>query len=279
MTDETPTTPSPLSLPPSPVAVLVAMEAELRHLLADLGVTRDEMDGIWHERWTMVGEVPVVAVMCGMGMVSAAAATEHVIDAHRPRAVLNYGCAGAHRRDILPGDVILGERVVHHSSVHILATGDEYYRGLGYVVGGEKVKASELACDPALLAAARDVLAGFAPDPWPRDLPWPAGVPYRDARVHTGVVASADAWTQWPERLDLLHARHQSLCEDMEAAAIAQVCAMHGVPYLTIKDISNNEFHAATDIVGGFTEFPVAEIGRRGAALTLRVLQRIAAFE
>jgi nucleoside phosphorylase len=59
----------------------------------------------------------------------------------------------------------------------------------------------------------------------------------------------------------------------MEAAAIAQVCALHGVPFLTIKDLSNNEFHAQTDIAGGFTDFPTEEVGKRAAALTHRLLE------
>jgi adenosylhomocysteine nucleosidase len=250
------------------------MEAELRHLLELVTVTRDERDGIWRERWATVAGMPVVATLSGIGMVAAAAATERLINSHHPRAILNFGCAGAHRRDILPGDVVIGERVVHHSAVHILTTGEEYYSGFGYEVGGEKVKASDLAADPALLAAARAALAGFVPEPWPRDLAWPTGVPYRPPVVHAGVVASADVWTQALARLDLLHSRHQSLCEDMEAAAIAQVCAIHGVPFLTIKDISNNEFHRASDVVS-FDDFPVEEIGRRAAGLAVRVIERM----
>src|SRR5438093_6875331 len=94
-------------------------------------------------------------------------------------------------------------------------------------------------------------------------------LPCRTAKpsVHTGAIASADVWTQSPARLDLLHGRYGALCEDMEAAAVAQVCALHSVPFLTIKDISNNEFHIVTDIIGGFTNFPKAEAGRRAAAL------------
>jgi nucleoside phosphorylase len=62
-----------------------------------------------------------------------------------------------------------------------------------------------------------------------------------------------------------------------EAAAVAQVCALHSVPFLTLKDIAHNEFHAVTDIPGGFTTFPKAEAGRRATALILRLLERLAA--
>jgi adenosylhomocysteine nucleosidase len=260
-----------------PVVLVVALEAELRHVLAAVGRVREKQDGIWLDRYATVAGLLVVAVRSGVGLINAAAATERVINAYRPRVVLNYGCAGAHRRDILPGDVIIGTCVVHHSAVQFLATGEERYRGFGYEVGGERVKVTELACTPALVQAARKVAADYVPVSWPHNLPWPIAMPYREPLMHTGAIASADVWTQSPARLDLLHHRHGALCEDMEAVAVAQICALHSVPFLTIKDISNNEFHAVTDITGGFTNFPKAEAGRRAAALILRLIERLAA--
>ena len=56
--------------------------------------------------------------------------------------------------------------------------------------------------------------------------------------------------------------------------SIAQVCAAHGVPFLSVKDISNNEYHAASDL-DGFTDFPVAEIGKRAGAFACAVIKRI----
>ena len=83
-----------------PIALVVAMEAELRHLLEAVGSVHEKHAGVWLDRYTTVAGIPVVAVRSGMGLINAAAATERVINTHRPRVVLNYGCAGAHRRDI-----------------------------------------------------------------------------------------------------------------------------------------------------------------------------------
>jgi adenosylhomocysteine nucleosidase len=260
----------------APVAVVVAMEAELRHLREQLTIEGERRDGPWREEVAVVAGLPVLLLRSGMGMVNAAAATERVIDAHRPRAVLNFGCTGAHRRDVLPGDVVVGTRTVHHSKLNILPSGEELYKVRGGEVGGESWHPTELDADPALLDLALAAADGWAPAPWPRDA-WPRAVPFRPPVVHAGPVASADIWTQASARLDLLHARHGTLCEDMEAAAIAQVCALHGTPFLTIKDLSNNEFHATTDIAGGFTDFPTEEVGKRAAALVLRVLERLGA--
>src|ERR687894_455382 len=210
----------------APIGVVVAMESELQHLLDRVRPVRERRDGPWLDRFVSAEDVPLIALCSGIGMVNAAAGTEHLIGRHAPRAILNFGCAGAHRRDILPGDVIIGDGTVHHGAVHILASGDEFFPGKDYEVTGE-------------------------------------------------VVASTDIWTQFHERIDNLHARHGSLCEDMEAAAIAQICGRHGVPFMTVKDISNNEFHSLTDLEGDISVLPAEEIGRRAADLLLRTIERI----
>jgi adenosylhomocysteine nucleosidase len=257
-----------------PIAVVVAMEAELKHFFAQVPVVRESQDGIWQDRWVEIDGQPVVVVRSGMGVAVAAAATERVINAHSPIAVVNYGCAGAHRRDIMPGDLVIGERYVNHTRVQILPTGEERYVGFLYEVSGEPFVAADLAADPHLLEIAKSTATSYEPDPWPRDLFWPESVPYRPPKIHSGTVVSADIWTQSHERLDVLHGRHTSLCEDMETASDAQVCALHGVPFLGIKDISNSEYHRASDIAA-FADFPTAEVGKRAAGLALRVIREL----
>jgi adenosylhomocysteine nucleosidase len=257
-----------------PIGLVVAMEAELIHTLRQHPPTKTEQHGVWRFHHLEVGNQPVIAVRSGMGLINAAAATERLIAQFAPRIVLNYGCSGAHLREIMPGDLVIGQRVVHHSAVQILKDGTERYAGFGYEVAGERMDAAELATDAGLLAAAESLSKHFCAEDWPADLFWPRGVQRRSPKVHRGVVASADIWTQAIERLDTLHSRHQSLCEDMEAAAIAQICALHAVPFFTVKDISNNEYLQASDIEG-FTDFPYEEIGKRAAAFVSKLIEEL----
>lgn len=262
-------------MPRQPIGLVVAMDAELIHILRKHPPTAFRQRHIWRFHRLEIAGLMVVALRSGMGMVNAAAATERLIAEFTPSAVLNYGCAGAHRREIMPGDLVLGERVVNHAAIQILKDGSERYVGFGYDVGGEQMDAAELAADPALVDIARTVAAGFAGEPWPAALFWPRDTARRAPVVHRGVVASADVWTQATARLDLLHGRHRSLCEDMEAAAVAQVCALHRLPFLTVKDISNNEYLQASDLEG-FADFPREEIGKRAAAFIEAVIERLA---
>lgn len=287
--------PSP-PLTSDPIAILVAMRSELRHLFDGLTLdaaapgsadpalamltdddrrglttlpppTRPALAGTWPVWSGTIGGVPVVAVLSGIGPANAAGALGALLASTRLAGVISYGCAGAHRRDLGLGDVVIGDVSINHAAYTLQPDGSERYRGNASSTGPDPMPPSETPSDPRLLAAARAAAAGWSPSRWPgRD-----EVPV----VRTGAVASADVWTQAIDRLDLLNGRHDTLCEEMETAAIGVVCQRLGMPLLPIKDISNNEYHAVTDTSGGMAEFPLAEVGRRAAELVIRTVTRL----
>ena len=290
--DPTPTAPTSAG----PIALMVAMRSELRHLFPGLTLaapapgsadpalalltadhrldlvelpppTRPPLAGTWPVWSGRIGAVPVVAVLSGIGPANAAGALGALLADGPVAGVISYGCAGAHHRDLDLGDVVIASTSVNHAAYDLLPDGSERYRGNAAATGPDAMPPSETPSDPRLLAAARAAAAGWAPTRWPgRD---------RDPAVRVGAVASADVWTQAVDRLDMLNARHGTLCEEMEAAALGVVCGRRGVPMLAIKDISNNEFHAVTDTGGGMAGFPLAEVGRRAAELVLRTVPRL----
>ena len=44
---------------------------------------------------------------------------------------------------------------------------------------------------------------------------------------------------------------------------------------MTVKDVSNNEYHVLTELVGEIDVLPAEEVGRRSAELVLRTLERL----
>jgi len=87
--------------------IVVAMSSERVHLEPHAAAHTFERNGPWRvDRYTIAGH-DVVAVTSGIGMANAAAATEFLIQTERPERIVNFGCAGAHRRDLVPGDVII----------------------------------------------------------------------------------------------------------------------------------------------------------------------------
>ena len=146
-----------------------------------------------------------------------------------------------------------------------------------FLRAGRQERIDYLPAAPELLAAARraaERLEGRH-EPWPPASGWPETVPHRPPRLLVGTVASADRWNRAHERIRAIAGLHESLCEDMEAAAIALTCAGHDVPFLTIKDISNNELLRTTDSAHFDTE-TAGQLGRRAAALTLETLRDLA---
>ena len=260
---------------PRPIAVICALEAELCHLRAALPAGSE----VWHagRRYevTALGEQPLILTRCGIGMLSAAAVTEALIGRWSPTALLNYGCTGAHRDDLLPGDLVIAARVVAYDNVNVGVAGEEVYSRMRYLRGDVQERADYFLADPALLVAAERAAATLVGRhaPWPPTSGWPDAIPHRAPTVRTGTVASADRWNRSPARISGLVATHDSACEDMEAAAIALTCASHRVPFLAIKDISNNELLNVTDSVSFDALAP--ELGRRAAALTLATLREL----
>lgn len=217
------------------IVVMVAMEEEalyLRPLLGKDGAPHREHDlrgvvGNKCTRYSLDG-TDIDVVISGIGGVHASSATTAALLSGGPcAAVLSVGCAGAHRFGQKMGDLVLGSSVVNLDAKVIARDGSVSYAGVRYSMT-EKGQACWEA-DPKLLAlaqaAADEVRASAAPD----------------MHIDVGVVGSADAWRQAPSVINEVHTATGSLCEEMEAHAIAQVCAIFGVPFLAIKDIANSE--------------------------------------
>ena len=260
-----------------PIGAVIAMQVELDHLLAEGVVRSIETRGPWRIWTAEIGGQAIVAILSGIGMINAAAATEYLINSFNPVAVVNSGCTGAHIEALGQGDVVIGTATVYHAALQILATGEERHVGFSFGAISGEVKTTALAADERLLAIALRVGERVELPAWADDLEWDAPEPRRPVRIVEGPIASADIWTQQVSRLDHLHELHGTLCEDMEAAAINQIAARHDLPFLSIKDIINNERHAQTRLVqeaiGFEAEFPIQEAGRRSAMLLAEVIR------
>lgn len=268
-----------------PIAIVVAMPQEMTHLeglLRASGATWEGTDVCGPRRFDRVtfNGLPLVLTTCWVGMVAAAAATEAVIVRYAPRAVLNYGCTGAHRDDLMLGDVIVGTACVAYDHGR-LRPGGTFEHTSKRLHADDETKIAAFPTSTALLATAESIadVGQWRAEPWP-EATWLAGQPRRAPRVFFGPVGSADRFTQDADALRDLHTRHATLCEDMEAAAIAQVCALHDLPFLTVKDISNNEFHTLSTFgeAGTFKTLE-AELGKRAGAFLFALLERLAASE
>lgn len=152
----------------------------------------------------------VIACIGGVSKVNAAMATELLISLYHPDLVLNVGVAGCFE-DVPIGTIVLAEAFLQHD-VDTTAVGDP--AGLVSTVNRTEFPTSDL----EKAKAAMDK-TGFA---------------YR-----TGLVATGDWFaTDTPRAHWISDTFHPLLC-DMEGCADAQVCLRNGVPFMSVKSVSD----------------------------------------
>lgn len=216
----------------APIAVLAAMREESEYLASRLENTVEEMLGGYEVTKGELAGVPVVLVRCHVGMVNAAAATALLIERYAPRFVLNEGSAGGHDPALHRYDIVLGEEMteIMHWHTPVCPPGGgshpESWEAPGADLTGSDMKdwVRILKGDPNLLKLARQV-------------------PYEKGRLVCGRLGSGDVWNNEWDRIAYLNQIHGTACEDMESFAAAQICAGFGVPFLSVRIISNTLLH------------------------------------
>ena len=254
----------------APLALVVPMEGEFAPYRALLGDLRRRDDhGPWEVYEASVGARPLLLVISGPGPVNAAAATERLIARNEPVAVLHGGSAGAHEPALLPGDIVVGDRYVIHASRNVREA--RVARGMSASLirlrmEGAHISLPHVEADADLVRHAERVARTCAETLGPWGGPgWPASAPHRPPRVVTGTVGSADVWTVDEEELRALHEDFGAACEDMESAYVAQVCALHRLPFVAVRVISDNE--AARQLMPTDVPAAIAAAGERAARI------------
>ena len=195
------------------IGIICAMQEEIdkiNALMTDSGVV--EACGLEFTRGE-IGNQEVVTAKCGMGKVFAAMYAQAMVDEFLPDLVLSFGAAGSLSDDFHIGDTAFTEKVVQH---------DMDVSPIGY----RKGEIAELStvwfeCDKKAI----DVLCECAKA---------LGIPAKKANAATGdtFVSSVDTKKSIRNNFDA------DLAE-MEGGAIAQVCAVHGVPFEMVRVITD----------------------------------------
>ena len=163
---------------------------------------------------TKTGSVVIVGVECGIGKVCAASAAAFLIADDRVDYIFNAGLSGA-ISGVCRGDLVLGSSFVEC---------DYDLTALGFALGEKTGGVPYIYdADPQLLALAKadDVTVG---------------------RFGTGDVFLSD-----PARKELFKETFKLTAFDMETAAIAGVCFRCGVPFLSLRQISDDADDASSD--------------------------------
>lgn len=169
-----------------------------------------------------IGKNNIVHVISGMGKTNASHAATLLIEKFSPRIIINFGIGGAYPSSGLRvGDIAIANKEIY---------GDE---GLWLKDGFHTVDSIGI---PFLKKGRRKYFNEFLLHPPIPPLPRGSG---RGVKIKSGVFVTVSASTGTNKRAKELEKRFNAICENMEGAAVAHVCAMYGIPMLEVRGISN----------------------------------------
>lgn len=185
------------------IGVIIAMDIEYRQM-------RDAIGGDTGR----LGNNEIVLWQCGIGKVNAAVGTMRLVAQHHPDAIISTGLAGGIDVKMQVMDVLAASQSVYHDV--------DCGVGLGCQLGQVQGLPARFDADKRLLAHAEEVpLEG-------------------DERLMTGLICTGDQFITDRQRLDVIKGNFpDGLACDMESAAIAQTCHLLGVPFLSLRVISD----------------------------------------
>ncbi len=215
--------------------------------LESLGLSRALRAGVWHRQsrrgWRegLLGTCPVVLATCGIGLRAARHSAGLLLEEYEPRLVILTGGSGGVAPFVRVGDLVVGESVCRVTGLEVTA---------------------RFPADPELLRLAAEAAAMARFRPIGRRLP----------RVVAAGVATVDGIVRRREWSEQLARDHGILALEMEGAAIAEACQDWGVPFLTVR--------AITDVIGDRWQWPLkvlsyTRVQRNAEWLVYALVQRL----
>lgn len=177
-------------------------------------------DGITYHKGQLEDKIVIVQTT-GMGTVKAAMSTACALMKFHPTAVINQGTAGAQIRELTSGDMVLVEQAVNINAIET-----------------PKKKLGE-GCDPFAWEGFHTKY--YKSDAMLLELFKKLENEYMTGRIVCGNAATGDIFSREDDRIVWLEEKYHTVCEDMESAAVFEVCDAFEIPYMGLRIISNNE--------------------------------------
>lgn len=156
-----------------------------------------------------LGHNEIVLSRCGIGKVNAAVGTMRLIDEHRPECIISSGVAGGIDQSLEVMDIVVADKTVYHD----VWCGDGNEKG--QVQGlPPRFESDVQLCDAAMAGSAKN--------------------------VKRGLTCTGDQFITSKEALQKIKEDFpDALAVDMESAAIAQVCYLKEVPFMSLRIVSD----------------------------------------
>lgn len=158
--------------------------------------------------------IDVMVQKCGIGKVNAALGTQRMINEFHPDVIISSGCAGGNGDEINVQDVVVSSELAYHD-----------------VYCGSAIDNS------TKYGQVQGMPASFEPEPWllQKALNLNCGV-----KVHAGLIVTGDWFVDSREKMrEIVGHFPDAKAVDMESCAIAQICYINKVPFISFRVISD----------------------------------------
>ncbi len=197
------------------LGIIVAMEEELEVILKIMKKDKTEIKANMKFHSGEISGKKIIAVICGIGKVNSAVCTQILISEYDVKNVINVGIAGGIGKDIVPGDIVIGDSLVQHD-VDATAFGD--------VVGQiPRLDTFDFKADEKLVKLAKE-----------------ASEKETSHKTYVGRIATGDQFIADLDKIKWLSEEFNALACEMEGASIAQTCYLNNIPFVVIRSISDN---------------------------------------
>ena len=201
------------------IALIAHTHVESRKLLQGIKLFPDRADGIISKGF-LHGK-SILFSHCGIGKVNAAHSVTLLLEGQRPDTLILFGIAGAYTEAGV-GDVVIavsenygeegvmtpvGWRSMEFTGFPLLKNDLEYFNTFAM-----DKKLSQLA-----IKASKDI----------------------GLKVHSGNFITVSQCSGTRKTGNIIRKRFNGICENMEGAAVAHICAKYRVPMIEIRGISN----------------------------------------
>lgn len=192
------------------IGIITAMSSEQRQLANQLTEKTERSEGAFNYIEGKIRNNSVVLMQCGIGKVNAAAGTVELIRNFAPDCIISTGVAGGIDTCLNVMDVVASRQIVYH----------DVWCGEGNAYG-------QIQGLP-LFFSGNDTLYDCA-------LSLDTETP-----IHGGLICTGDKFiTDANELKDIKRNFPDGLAVDMESAAIAQICYLYKIPFISFRIISD----------------------------------------
>lgn len=196
------------------IGIIAAMDEEHKEILNIMEETYIEKN---FEKEFVIGKInntKCILAKSGVGKVNSARTTQLLIDKYDIDGIINVGSAGALNENLNYGDIVISTSCVQHD-FDITC----FNHPKGYITDiGVEIKASS-----ELIELLENAIIKID----------------KSINIVKGIIATGDQFYNSPQIKRTLRETFNAECDDMEGAAIAQVCTLCNKPFVIVRSISD----------------------------------------